>query len=586
VRLRDLMTARGPDDAGLWRGEQVVLGHRRLSVVDPTPAGWQPMATPDGRFVVVYNGELYNDAAVREALAGEGVRFRTSCDTETVLFALAKWGIEGLGRLRGMYGLGLYDAAERRLLLARDPLGIKPLYWWRGRVDGHDEVVFASDVRAVIGHPAVAVRPDAVAVSAYLTTIRRALGERTLYEGVRIVEPGMALVVDLSGEDVRVERVRHWDGEGTGGQRDTGTEGGNRAEACPTERRVREVVEESVRLHLRADVETCCLLSGGLDSTIVAGCATERMSGLRTYCAGARTGSDDDDLSCARRVAELLGTAHGEAVLTEGMFIERWRELVGRMALPLSTPNEVAIYEVAKRLRADGCVVTLSGEGADELFGGYGLPMRQAATYVASGNEDPGLFQLLSAAWVSAEAKPAVLSEGAWRAAEGDAGLVSWYREEFARLRHDGEDPMQAHLRFHRRVNLAGLLDRLDTATMLASVEGRTPLADRAVAELAESLPMEWKFGVEEAGAAWTKRSLREAFRESVPGFVMEREKASFPVPFRSWGSERVDILRSSGFAREWFSDAAVEAVCERPEALWALAWPMCNLALWGASRF
>jgi len=567
------MAHRGPDGAGLWRGQQVVLGHRRLAVIDVSDAGRQPMATPDGRFVIVYNGELYNDAAIRRELAREGVEFRSECDTETVLWALAWWGVAGLARLRGMYALGLHDVRERRLLLARDPLGVKPLFWWQGRArDGagsHDELVFASEIPAVLGHPAVGEAPDPVAISAYLTTIRRTLGERTLFADARTLEPGCALDVDLSRESISMERIRHWPA------RAEGPDGG--AE------RVREVVSDSVLAHLRSDVPTCCLLSGGLDSTIITSVACREHPAMRTYCAGAPSETDDDDLSQARRVAGLLRTRHEEALLTGDGFRARWRELVGRMRQPLSTPNEVAIFEVASRLRRDGCIVTLSGEGADELFGGYEHPLRQALQFVESDGGDPGLFQLESAAWISPGAKPGVLRPEAWRRAGEDAELRAWYGDEFARLalqRSSGE-PLQAHLRFHRRVNLAGLLDRLDTATMLASVEGRTPFADRVVADLAESLPMADKFAIDPDSRARTKWALRSAFAGVLPSFVVGREKASFPIPFQTWAGELANLVRSSELCREWFSDAALEAVGRDPAGLWPWTWPMANLALW-----
>lgn len=577
ARLRDLMTHRGPDDAGLWRGGpmgNVILAHRRLAVLDPSPAGRQPMATPDGRFVLVYNGELYNEPDLRRQLLAEGRRLETGCDTEVVLHWLATRGGEGLRDLRGMYALALFDATERRLLLARDPLGIKPLYWWQGRdpQTGQPLLVFASEVRPILEHPAVTPAPDMVGVSAYLTTIRPVLGDRTLFEGVRAMPPGRVIAFDLSGSAIGAET------------RDLGIPSHGVPDAR-AERfaEVRRVVCESVELHLRADVPTCSLLSGGLDSAIVTAIAAERHPSLRTYCAGAAEAaggqSPPSDFYFARMMAGRLGTNHAEAPIDESLFLARWREMVARQGVPLSTPNEVAINEVARRLRADGHPVTLSGEGADELFGGYDHSMRPAAAHVAAGNTDPGLFHLGVAAWCPLEFKPTLFTEAAWANAGEDEWVRSHFRSEFASIAR-GDDPptmLADHLRFQRRLNLAGLLLRLDSATMLESVEGRTPFADGVVATLAESLPIDDRFVAPDR----TKIALREAFGAILPPEIVTRPKASFPLPFEQWVRGAGAWIRESAWLRSLLRPEAVELLAANPQGCWRMAWPVANLALW-----
>ena len=578
-RLRDLMTHRGPDGAGLWRGgvhrepgAEIVLGHRRLAVLDPTPAGQQPMTTPDGRFVLVYNGELYNEPELRSRLARDGVPLTTGCDTETVLWWLATRGPGALGDLRGMFALALVDRVEGSVVLARDPLGVKPLYWWQGRDAGADLLLFASEPGPILEHPAVTPEPDMVAVSAYLTTIRSVLGERTMFAGVRALPAGRVMRAEIGTDQIRTTT----DDIGIGAVEASG----DRAERIA---RVREIVRGSVDAHLRSDVPTCCLLSGGLDSAIVTRVASETHRGLRTYCAGAKGERDikgvpqSEDFRFAGEVARGLGTHHTEAVVDEALFLARWREMVGRQGVPLSTPNEVAINEVARRLRADGCVVTLSGEGADELFGGYHQVLAPALAHVASGNAEPGLFHLAVGSWCRVEAKPGVLRPEAWLEAEGDAWLTDWYREEFASVSR-GDDPMADHLRFQRRVNLIGLLQRLDSATMLESVEGRTPFADIAVAALAESLPMEDRFVAPER----TKIALREAFAADLPASVAARPKASFPLPFQRWLGGTGETIAGSSMVRSLVQTEVLDAVATDPNSHWHLAWPMANLAMWG----
>jgi len=392
---------------------------------------------------------------------------------------------------------------------------------------------------------------------------------------------------------------------------------------------VREAVADSVARHLRADVPTCLLLSGGLDSSIIAACAASRRGTssrepLRTYCSGARAdaGPDLGDFPHARLMADQIGARHREAPVARDAFARRWREMVHTLGLPLSTPNEVAINTVAKALRADGQVVTLSGEGADELFAGYEEPLRQAWQFEHSRRrvgparrglpENGGLHQLHANAWIPLHVKEALFTAPVWRGLNADADLEAAYKAEFAAVSEGlsvddhgfASEPLEPHLRFLRRINLAGLLARLDTATMLESVEARTPFADGVVADLAESLPMSDKLSPAAlhtgssapaaaaaadlarelhpaadsapsagrstvqliapprsgtrsvAGSATrtahdelpaTKRVLRAAFAGVIPAPILHRPKASFPLPFEQWIVDQVSHLGVSG---------------------------------------
>ncbi len=569
IRMRDTMMHRGPDDAGLWCCPWAALAHRRLSVVAPGPEGHQPMVSGDGRAALVYNGELYNDAELRAELEPRW-SFASSCDTETVLAALSVWGADALEKLRGMFALGFVDRDRGRVILARDPLGVKPLY--AARVIGSEgaQVVFASEPGAILAHPDMKTEPDMVTVSAYLTTIRPTLGSRTMFEGLETLEPGEVRVYDAV--EGTFSRGSLWAAAGSGTVADAG--------------RTRSVIEGSVRAHLRSDVPICSLLSGGLDSAIVTRTVHESHADLKTYCAGAVTGVRDDDLGFADRLADRLGVDHTAVPVDAGGFVGRWAWMVRSSGVPLSTPNEVAIYEVAAALRGEGHVVAMSGEGADELFGGYAEPMRLAAGHVRSlagaEDRDGGGFHLRMNAWVGADVKPRILRGDVFGRAGGDEALREAYRGLFERCRvgAPGDCGLQPHLRFLRRVNLENLLRRLDSATMLASVEGRTPFADIGVARFAESLAVSDKFV--DGDPPGTKLALRRAFASVLPDEIVGRPKASFPLPFEAWLGGMSPVLGGSGFADSVFSAEAVEAVCASPRALWNLAWPMMNLALWG----
>ncbi len=569
-RMRDRLSHRGPDDAGTWSGQWGSIAHRRLSVIDPGPAGHQPMRSPDDRYVLAYNGELYNDLDLRSELATLGVQFRTNCDTETLLHALIQWGDDALNRLRGMYAFVFLDTKSARATIARDPLGIKPLYFSTITHNQQTQLALASEIPTLLEHPAISSTPDPVTLSAYLTTLRTTLGARTMYQQIQTLEPGDWISIDLA-ESADTNLLNWWD---------------SNTNRTPTQG-LRQTIEESVHRHLRTDVPMCALLSGGLDSAITTTIARRSLTQLNTYCAGARSAGFDDDFKFAAQLAAQLGTTHHEVIVTQDDFTQMLPQLITQMSNPMSTPNTIAIHAVATALRAQGHIVTISGEGADELFAGYTPIMQQCAARVAALDDptrdpDGGLFHLRANAWISGELKPAVLSESLYQSAQQDELLLDHYQQTFAHLEQHStsKDPLQTHLRFQRRMNLPNLLQRLDAATMLAGVEGRTPFADIEVAIAAEALPMDRKFI--DGPDPQTKIALREAFLSDLPSEIISRPKASFPLPFQNWMTPFAQFLSESPFAREVFQEQSIALVSADPNKYWHMAWPMINIALWG----
>lgn len=608
--MRDTMTQRGPDDAGLVEHRNVLFAHRRLKVIDLV-AGQQPMWSPDRRYLLIYNGELYNDAELRTALSREqGIVFQTSCDTETLLQALIAWGEEALERLRGMFAFACYDFVENRLLLARDPLGIKPLYYATiGR-----EVVVSSQPTAILGHPSLVAEPDLAVVSAYLSTIRTTLGRRTLFEHVRTVLPGEAVRVRFDTGAPQLDFRAYWN-ESSQPQVAMSFE-----EATHL---VRERVIESVRSHLRSDVPRCLLLSGGLDSAIIATVCRELGADdiMQTWCA-ADAGDCGGDRRFAVAVAQHLGARHHEAIVEAHSFRQTWLELIRANGVPLSTPNETAIHIVARALHPHA-TVALSGEGADELFGGYALPMlcgldavqvRQPRgtwpgaeqahrRYVAELEAQYGTatlgtdleHYLRTSCWIHPERKSALVSDAMTHVTQGDHVLLGELATEFAREEESQSDPRQRWLNVQRRINLSGLLSRLDTSTMAASVEGRTPMADVRLAELAAALPFEFKFKARAAedggwssaaqclarGGVESKRVLRAAFAREIPLEVLQRPKASFPLPFQQWLAPMAKRIEGSSAVGSLFRREVVSGLCADPESNWLALWPVANIVLW-----
>jgi asparagine synthase (glutamine-hydrolysing) len=332
------------------------------------------------------------------------------------------------------------------------------------------------------------------------------------------------------------------------------------------------------------------MLSGGLDSTIIASVVTDRRDDLETWCAsgvdrGREVGPDPAE---ARALAEELGTLHHDVHLQEAEFMRAWREHVTHLGQPLSTPNEVAIARLAGAVRSSGARVALSGEGADELFGGYDAVL---SAFAAHGRlPDPPIgaarFHLEAAAWVSPAAQDGLL--------RGDAAgrsqfVIDAYERAYAlseaQMRGEG-GALDAHLQLQRRFNLSSLLERLDAATMRHGVEGRTPFADVEVARYAESLPMDAKFVDGASGAAGSKIILRRAFSGTVPERIEKRPKASFPLPFETWCAPVRGEIGASSFLAEWVEPEVLRAVTGDPATHWRLTWLLGNLALWGDAVF
>lgn len=597
LAMRDTLTRRGPDGAGLTRPDGAILGHRRLAIIDPGPHADQPMSCQRGRYHLIYNGELYNDAELRRRLASEGVTFRTSCDSETVLMAMAAWGPGAVDRFRGMYALAMYDSYARTLTLARDPLGIKPLCW---ALVGATLVV-ASEPRAILAMPGTPQGPDFASLSAYCTTIRTTLQQRTMYEAVRTLRPGERAVIQCSRTHEPSSSWSWWD---------TPREGLIEGEGDPAE--TARIVRDSVREHLRSDVPVGLMLSGGLDSAILAHCLREQTSGeIRSYCA---VGEDDRsaDADHAEAIAESCGFVHTTIRISAREFRRQWRSMVEELASPLGTPNEVAIRMIAARMRADGVKVALSGEGADELFCGYPIPALLGESAESSG-EDPGLALLDQTSWIPWSQKSGVFHKEIYSEAQCDAPMLEAYRGAWAQARAGAWEPDAgaAFSSMLRMINLSGLLARLDTSTMLESVEGRTPLADQVVALHAESLAMRDRISslpneemerysagnAGETGALaiapaatapmviQTKIALRRAFADCLPASVVHRRKASFPLPFADWIAPEATELMETKVATDWFTQPARALVASEPVGLWSMAWPMCNAALWGETR-
>ena len=357
-RMRDLIAHRGPDGAGLYLGPGVGLGHRRLSIVD-LAQGQQPMYSHDRRFVIVYNGEVFNHPALKTELEAAGVRYRTHSDTETVLHLYERLGERAVERMRGMFALAIWDSLERRLFLARDRYGVKPLYYVH-RPDG--TLIFGSEIKALL--PALGGRPELnrEALPDFLAN-HAPSGEATLFAGIMRLAPGHT----MTWQDGRISIRQYWD-----------VPVANSSEAPPPGSRAeraliaefRERFTEAVRLRLMSDVPLGMFLSGGIDSAaITSAMATLVKEPIRTFSV-AFAEREANELEYARLVATAYRTEHRETVISPAEFFAELPRLVWHEDEPLAHPSSVALYFVA-RLAARHVKVVLTGEGSDETLAGY-----------------------------------------------------------------------------------------------------------------------------------------------------------------------------------------------------------------------
>src|SRR5437899_1742659 len=352
-RMRDSLRHRGPDDAGLFLEGPVGLGHRRLSIVDPAGGG-QPMAGEDGGLRIVYNGEIYTHASLRPGLEARGHTYRTRSDTETILHLYEEEGERCVERLRGMFAFALWDRAAGRLLLARDRLGIKPLYY---ALTG-DELIFASEIKAIL--EAGRLRPsfNEAILPEYLAT-RFVSGEETFFRGVRKLLPGRTLSWS-AGEGLRERRYG----------RLPAVAGDARATLEERAEEVRTRLTDTVRSHLMSDVPLGLFLSGGIDSSgLLALMATMVKGPVRTFSVGFSE-PRENELAFARLMARAIRAEHREVVVSAGEFFGELPRLVWHEDEPIAFPSSVPLYFVS-RLARDHVKVVLTGEGADELFLGY-----------------------------------------------------------------------------------------------------------------------------------------------------------------------------------------------------------------------
>ena len=600
--MRDVLAHRGPDGAGLWADGRAALAHRRLSIVD-VAGGHQPLSNEDGGIWVTFNGEIYNHRDVRAELEAAGHRYRTRSDTETIVHAYEEWGDDCVQRFRGMFAFALWDAPRRRLLLVRDRLGIKPLYWARAG----DRVLFASEVKAILASGLLTPQANRAVLSEVLAT-RYTSGTETLFEGVHKLLPGHRLVFEH--DRVRIEK--YWDLPLDGPDPALDRLGdGELVE------RFRGLLQESVRLHLMADVPVGLFLSGGIDSAAVAAfMAPHAARPLETFSV-AFADTACNELAYARQAARSVGATSHEVVIDDADFFGALPRLIWHEDEPIAHPSSVPLHFVSALARTRVKVV-LTGEGSDELLAGYGKYPRALFNWRAGGVYEHLLPRAIREA-VAASVVPSLPGTLGRLARRSFLAMprrpADMFLDNFAGMPQElqrtlldprivtGADPYAASLEYFSRPNGAsGMLGRLlytdmktylvellmkqDQMSMSASLESRVPFLDHVLVEFAARLPHRLKLR-----GLTTKRILRDAARGLVPAAILTRPKMGFPVPFPGWVRGRWNdvahqvLLDRRSRQRGLINPAAVSRLLERHrdgqcaggDAIWALL----NLELW-----
>jgi asparagine synthase (glutamine-hydrolysing) len=552
--MTDALAHRGPDGEGHWIKENVGIGHRRLAIIDLSPLGHQPMVSSDSRYVLTYNGMVYNHREIRLELEARGHRFRGSSDTEVVLNALIEWGPDALIRLNGMFALGFYDSVERRLVLARDRYGIKPLY-----VSQQGGVfAFGSEQKAILARKSFVRRLDKFGLTEYLT-FQNILSQRTLLEDIDLMPAGNYGVLDLKSTSPRLKLTRYWDFD----FREESPEATHEEYVEELDR----LFSQAVNRQLLSDVEVGSYLSGGMDSGSITAVASSSFPGMKTFTCGFDLSSASgmelafDERAMAEAMSAAFKTEQWEVVLKSGDMERSLPSLVHHLEEPRvgqSYPNFYAAQLAGKFVK-----VVLSGAGGDELFGGYPWRYYRATNhrnfeeYVDAYYDywqrltSPGELQALTA--------PILADVDGFSTRDVFRGV---YPADPGPLERP-EDYINQSLYFEAKTFLHGLLVVEDKLSMAYGLESRVPFLDNDLVDFAMRVPVKYKLNnlaevarlnENEPGGKGQrffertrdgKQILRDAMSRNIPESVTSRVKQGFSSPDASWfKGESIDFVR------------------------------------------
>ncbi|HEX9111653.1 MAG TPA: asparagine synthase (glutamine-hydrolyzing) [Terriglobales bacterium] len=600
-----VMTHRGPDDEGFYTDGCLGLGMRRLSIVD-LATGHQPISNEDGSLWIVFNGEIYNHLALREQLIARGHSYSTHSDTETIIHLFEEYGAECVQHLRGMFAFAIWNRNTKTLFIARDRLGIKPLYYKLTP----ERLLFGSEIKVVLAHGGIRPEFNRAALPEFLA-FGYLSGEETFYSGIGKLLPGHTMTI---GPDGKPEIRQYWD-------LDASKPHESRDETYYV-RSYRELLEGAVESHLMSDVPLGVFLSGGLDSSAVAALMTKiRREPIETFSVGYKE-QNYSELPYARTVAEHLKSLHHEVLIGERDFFDSLPRLIWHEDEPIVWPSSVALYFVAKLAR-ERVTVVLTGEGSDETLGGYtryaftlknaaldrvyrgvvpsfarrhlrstlansgliGATVRRklAHTFLALDGESWSEFYFdnFFSAFGKAEQSGLLTADFARQFAPETA-----YREVLKYWEHSSGALLQRLLYTDIKTYLVELLMKQDNMSMAASIESRVPFLDHVLVEFASRIPRE----VQLKGLAG-KQILKKAMEDLLPHSIIYRPKLGFPTPWSVWlAGSRLDaieafLLEPRSLNRGYFRREAIQKLFHEHRAKhrdnYDRIWRLLNLEWW-----
>ncbi len=612
VSMRDVMTHRGPDDAGelVFDDARGGFGFRRLSIIDLSEAGHQPMRGCTDRVWLVFNGEIYNHAALREQLEARGHVYASRTDSETILHLYEERGLDFVDSIEGDFAIAIWDADRERLVLARDRAGVKPLYFYQ-----HDgRLIFASEIKAILQHPAVTPAVDEEALYHYLTFLTTP-APATLFGGIQKLPAGHMLTIDRTGE-VRISQ--YWDALPPASPA--------RASEAEHQEQILRLLRASIKKRMMADVPFGVFLSGGVDSSANVALMSELMTQpVRTFTVGFHDSAELNELDAARALSKRFGTDHHEVIIGREEMEKFLPDLVFHQDEPIADPVCVPLYYVSKLARESGTIVVQVGEGSDEIFGGYdwfGTYLRIEERFWRYAERAPSIARRAAAAvavplaqktfkkqkagelirrlgndqslfWggvgvFDETTKPKVLSPELRARYNGHSthDVVRQYLDNIGRARPDSDFAARmSYLELKLRLPEL-LLMRVDKITMATSVEARVPFLDHHLIEYALGLPRDLK-----VKGSTGKHILKRALEKILPKDLLYKPKRGFGAPAREWfrgpgGEELVQLIMNSRMRRRDFFDYDFiqQLVNEhrRETHDWsAHLWALLNLSVW-----
>ncbi len=577
-RMNSSIYHRGPDSGGLYVDNNLGLGHRRLSIIDTRDVANQPMRSNNHEWHLVYNGEIYNFQEIKEQL---DYKFITNSDTEVILAAIQEKGINWfLNQANGMFAIALYNSKTKNLFLVRDRLGIKPLYYYKDEKN----LIFSSEIKAILESGLVEAKFNGSAVDEYLAN-RYVRAPYTFFEDIYQLNPGTFITFD---KDLSFSEVTYWDLPEEFNMESTYDED-------EIARNLDNELAKSINYRLIADVPLGTYLSGGVDSSLITAITTlNKNEKVNTYTIGFE---ELNEFEYSEIIAEKYNTCHHQILMKREDYINNWERLIKFKDSPLGVPNEIPLAVMSAKLK-EKITVVLSGEGADELMGGYGRIFRSPFDFE---NEEPNKsfydYFISKYDYVSRDMRDELISTS------------KKYRKEFdekIQAEFDKRPNEENVFKFFHKYHVKGLLQRVDMTTMQTSVEARVPFLDHRLIEFSyRDIPYDLKLRwisdeAENKARSFSSNTysesldipkylLREVSYKYLPAEIIKRKKIGFPVPLTEWFSNLEILAREMLHKADWLKKGAVNKLIQKSKTearAGQILWMFINIELFRKNYF